>query len=357
VDEFSTVLAGRWSAEPPDVVHAHFWMSGLASVAAARPLGIPVALTFHALGSVKRRHQGNADPSAPARVALERRLAGEVDLLLATSTSEIAELERNGARLRRSVVVPCGVNLAQFRATGPSEPRPADRHRVVVVSRLVERKGIADVLTAVADLPDVDLVIAGGPPAGVLDDDPEARRLLLLADELGIADRVELRGAVTRAEVPGLLRSADVVACCPWYEPFGLVAVEAMACGVPVLASDVGGLAETVVHGLTGLRVRPRDPAHIAAALRQLLDDPGCRRAMGQAGVRRAARYGWHAVAAQTYGHLAALVRRTGPRHLAGAVGSGALSLRPVGPPASTPASAPEPVAGPLVWASPEGPA
>jgi len=322
--DFSAELSRRWSAEPPDVVHAHFWMSGLASVAAARPLGIPVALTFHALGSVKRRHQGPADTSAPSRIGHERTLADEVDLVLATSGSEIAELHRCGARPAQAVVVPCGVNLAQFRSAGPHEARPPGRHRVVVVSRLVERKGIVDVVRAVATHPGVELIVAGGPPAGVVDDDPIARRLLALTDELGISDRVDLRGAVPRSAVPCLLRSADVVACCPWYEPFGMVAVEAMACGVPVVASDVDGLAETVVHGLTGLRVPPRDPARIAAALDQLLNDPVRRRSMGEAGLRRAAHYGWHAVAARTYGYLSALAATARRRQLAGALGPAA---------------------------------
>jgi glycosyltransferase involved in cell wall biosynthesis len=236
-----------------------------------------------------------------------------VDLLLATSSAEVAELRRIGARPRAEVVVPCGVNLEQFRAAGPVAPRTPGRRRVVVVSRLVERKGIAEVVAAVADLPDVELVVAGGPPGGVLDDDPTALALVALAERLGIADRVELRGAVPRQQIPALLRSADVVACCPWYEPFGMVAVEAMACGVPVVASDIGGLAETVVHGVTGLRVPPRSPAAIAAALRQLLDHPALHRSMGEAGLHRAARYGWHAVAAQTYGHLAALAPREQP--------------------------------------------
>ncbi len=298
---FSRQLADAWHDRRPDIVHSHFWMSGLAALHAVQPLGIPLAHTYHALGVVKRRHQGAHDTSPSARVEVERMLALGVDRVVATTADEAFELVALGAELDRITVVPCGVDLERFCPGGPAdERRHPGRRRVVVVSRLVERKGIGNVIAAVAQLPDVELVIAGGPPAAMLDDDEEARRFQSLADSLGIADRVELRGAVPREAVPTLLRSADVVACCPWYEPFGLVAVEAMACGVPVVASAVGGLAETVTDGVTGVLVPPRSPARIADALQRVLADDGIRLAMGAAGRRRARRFGWQRIAEQT---------------------------------------------------------
>ncbi len=298
---FSRELHEVWQSQRPDVVHSHFWMSGLAALGAAQPLDIPVAHTYHALGVVKRRHQGAHDTSPTARIDVERMLAMGVDRVVATTADEALELVALGADLDRITVVPCGVDLERFRADGPAdERRTTQRRRVVVVSRLVERKGIGNVIAAVAQLPDVELVIAGGPPAAMLDDDDEARRFQSLAASLGVADRVELRGAVPREAVPPLLRSADVVACCPWYEPFGLVAVEAMACGVPVVASAVGGLAESVADGVTGILVAPRQPRGIAEALGRLLGDERRRRAMGAAGLRRAQRFGWGRIAEQT---------------------------------------------------------
>jgi len=122
-----------------------------------------------------------------------------------------------------------------------------------------------------------------------------------LAQECGVADRVELLGRVTQDDLPALYRSADVVACTPWYEPFGLVALEAMACGVPVLVSAVGGLVDTVINGVTGVHVPPRRPDAIATALNVLIDDPVLRRALGRAGaVRARARYGWATIAEDT---------------------------------------------------------
>jgi glycosyltransferase involved in cell wall biosynthesis len=307
--ELAARLRRSWRVDPPDLVHAHFWMSGLAALAAARPLGLPVVQTFHALGVVKRRHQGAKDTSPPGRLERERMLAREVDRIVATCSDEVFELVRMGADLRRTTVVPCGVDLDLFRPDGPAEPRDPDHARLLVVSRLVERKGIGNVITALTQLPGAELVVAGGPPARRLAGDPEARRLADLAERLGVAGRVDLRGQVEPRDLPALYRSADLVVCVPWYEPFGIVPLEAMACGVPVVASAVGGLVDTVVDGVTGVHVPPRRADLLAGALAGLLADPPRRAALGMAGARRARhRYGWDRIARGTLEGYASLV-------------------------------------------------
>jgi len=296
MDEFADDLSAVWEREPPDLVHSHFWMSGRAALAAARPLGIPVVHTFHALGVVKRRHQGARDSSPPERIPEERAIIERTDRIVATCSDEVFELVRQGADPRRISVVPCGVNLSLFHPDGPCAPRHPGMRRVVCVTRLVERKGVGNAIVALAQVAATELVIAGG--SDELAGDPEYRRLVELAEEVGVADRVHFTGRLERAAVPPLIRSADVVACVPWYEPFGIVPLEAMACGVPVVGSAVGGLLDTVVHGLTGLHVPPRRPDRIAAALRELLADPGRCAALGRAGSERArSRYGWERVA------------------------------------------------------------
>ncbi len=301
MDEFAEHLARCWSVWRPDVVHAHFWMSGRAALAAASRLGIPVIQTFHALGVVKKRHQGDADTSPARRLAEERSIIRRADRIIATCSDEVAELAALGADLSRVTVVPCGVDLEVFHTEGPVEPRHAGRHRLLTVGRLVERKGVADAIVALRHLPDTELVVAGGPPREQLDRDPEVRRLRGVASAARVADRVEFRGSVPRDRLPSLIRSADMVVCVPWYEPFGIVPLEAMACGVPVVAAAVGGLLDSVVDGVTGLHVPPRSPGDIATAVRSLLDDPQRRLAMGSAGARRVRmRYGWARVAAAT---------------------------------------------------------
>jgi glycosyltransferase involved in cell wall biosynthesis len=303
MDEFGDRLARSWRPDPPDVAHAHFWMSGLAALRAAARFGdLAVTQTFHALGVVKRRYQGAADTSPPGRVEAELEIANAVDRVVATCADEVFELVRQGVDRDRISIVPCGVDITSLRPSGRADlarRRDGRTRRLVVLGRLVARKGIDDVIRALPALPDTELVIAGGPPADELAGDPDAGRLRELAGELGVTERVRLLGGVGRERIAGLLTSADAVVCVPWYEPFGIVPLEAMACGVPVVASAVGGLSDTVVDGVTGRHVPPRDPERLAEVLAELLADPALCREMGAAGRRRAAsRYSWPRVAA-----------------------------------------------------------
>lgn len=301
MDRFASHLEQRWREQAPDVVHAHFWMSGYAAAKAAKPLGIPVVQTFHALGIEKRRHQGAKDTSPAQRLDVEARIAAECARVIATATAEAFELIRMGTDKANITVVPCGVDLSLFQPLGPTEGRDRRFTRIVSLSRLVERKGIGDVIAALKLLPRTELVIAGGPDSAALEHDPEACRLRALACDLGVQDRVVFRGRIERRNVPALLRSADAVVCYPWYEPFGIVPLEAMACGVPVVVSQVGGLVDSVVDGVTGVHVPPHSPIALAEALRTILSDERKRVHLGLAGTRRANhRYGWARIASDT---------------------------------------------------------
>jgi D-inositol-3-phosphate glycosyltransferase len=290
--QFGDELRNAWRKSRPDVIHAHYWMSGIAAMRAAVPLRLPVVQTFHALGVTKRRHQGHNDPSHPARIRAEAALASSADAVAATSREELADLLRCGARPRRVEVVPCGVDTTLF-SPAAGQRRPA--RRIAAVGRLVERKGVDEVVRSLPQLPDVSLVVAGG---SGLRGDADARRLHLLAQRLGVAERVDLIGPVQHTAVPALLRSADAVVCVPWYEPFGMVALEAMACAVPVVTTAVGGLRETVVNGETGLHVPVHDRMRLESAITTLLDDRVMCRRLGARGAQRAAaRYTWERVA------------------------------------------------------------
>ncbi|WBB69919.1 glycosyltransferase [Micromonospora sp. WMMD812] len=311
---------GRWLAEQwrggnwtPDVAHAHHWTSGLSTLHAGRRTGVPVVLTYHSLGAVKRRHQGGRDIGPPGRVGYERALGRAADRVVVQCQDEIGELVRMGVPRGRMTLVPAGVDRELFRPDGPAVPRDPARPRILTVGALVERKGFQDVVRALPAVPDAECVVVGGPAAELLPADPFARRLRALAESCGVADRLRLVGGVPRAELSRWYRSADVLVAAPWYEPFALTPLEGMACGVPVVGTNVGGVADTVVDGLTGDLVPPRDPWALGRAIRRLLSDPTRRFAYATAALDRIrSSYSWKRAAEQlsaVYASVAAVGR------------------------------------------------
>jgi glycosyltransferase involved in cell wall biosynthesis len=302
---FGSHLARVWAGRPPAVVHAHFWMSGIAALAGARAHGVPVVQTFHALGTVKRRHQRERDTSPPERIRCEREIGRTCSGVLATCSDEVRELAAMGVPATQATVVPCGVDADVFRPAGPAAP-PANgpagprrqRHRLLAIGRLVARKGFDQAIRALVHLPETELVIAGGPPADRLGEEPEAARLTALADSLGVGERVRLTGGVPHELMPELIRGSDLVLSTPDYEPFGIVPLEAMACAVPIVATRVGGHQDTVDDGVTGHLVPPGDAEALTRCVGGLLADPGVLRRFGDAGRRRVLeRYTWDRVA------------------------------------------------------------
>jgi D-inositol-3-phosphate glycosyltransferase len=293
-------LASGLREKRPGVLHAHFWMSGQVAACAAPLLGIPVLQTFHALGTVKRRWQGAADTSPRQRIGVERAVARCATRIIATCTDEVRELVSLGADRSRIDVVPSGVDIGRFRPDGPVAAR-SRRPRLLSVGRLVPRKGVDDAIAALRWVPDAELVIAGGSEPSQASGDRETRQLRECAASHGVLDRVRFIGRVPRADLPALIRSSDLVVCMPWYEPFGIVPIEAMACGVPVVASAVGGLLDTVIDQVTGVLLPPRRPRTLGETICALLADPDRRRALGRAGAERArTHYDWSRLAGLT---------------------------------------------------------
>lgn len=275
--EFARFLTERWASEAPDVIHAHHWTSGFAAVLGARRTGIPIVQSWHGLDG------GDC-------TGIERLVGREAAAVLATSDHEARDLARLGVRRNRISTVPWGVDTRMFTLNGPVAPRNG-MPRVLAVTP--PNEGLDDLISALPAVTCTELVVVGG----------QCERLRALAARLGVADRVSFLGRVPHSEMPALFRSADVVACPQWREAFGVVPLEAMACGVPVVVSAVGGLAESVVHDVTGLHVRPRDPAQLARALRSLLGDDTRRQELGAAGQDRThVRYAWDRVALDVAG-------------------------------------------------------
>nr|WP_084721846.1 glycosyltransferase [Rhodococcus marinonascens] len=312
--EFGGFLKSEWEAERPDIVHAHYWMSGIATQLAARTLGIPVIQTFHALGVVEQRFGDTEFSAAKNRIRLEQLIARGSTRVVATCTDEVLELSHLGLPRSRTSVVPSGVDVSAFTPEGRTDEK-GKRHRLVMAGRLAPSKGFDTAIEALAHFPDTELVIAGGPAADDVADNSEATRLLKVARNAKVRNRVRIIGRVPREDMPSLLRSADAVVCTPWYEPFGMVPLEAMACGTPVVASAVGGMRDTVVDGITGRLISPRNPMRLAEALRQIFDDDALRTGYGMAGCDRArARYSWDRVATDTlraYGRCVSAPPRT----------------------------------------------
>lgn len=295
--EFAQRLRAAWRIDPPDVIHAHAWMSGKAALRAAADHGVPVVQTFHTLGAIEGRVRPHADVAD--RIEVERTVARYCARAVAMSEEERHEILEMGAGAGRVSVVPCGVDTDHFTPHGPAAER-GPNPRLLVLDHLEEHRGIDTVLCALGRLPDTELIIAGG-TRGQEDPRWEAGRLRGVAAAVGAADRVRFAGRVPREDVPALIRSCDAVVSVPPTEACGTTAAEAMACGVPVVASEVGAHRDTVIDEVTGLLVPPGDPERLAERLRVLLADPMAREKLGAAAAEHAALvHAWPTVAEQT---------------------------------------------------------
>ena len=290
-----------------DVVHGHYWMSGWVGRQLRRRHGVPLVQTFHTLARVKNQALAPGDrPEPPLRVTAEERVVADADAIVAPTNAEAAALREDyGAAARRLHVVPPGVDLSVFSAR-------LDRHlarqqlgggRILLfVGRLQPLKApdlaIKTLAALDAQLPDdgmpTRLVIVGGPSGPTSPSHPAGLRRL--AEQLGVADRVAFLAPRPQRELAALYRAADVVLVPSHSESFGLVALEAQACGTPVVAAEVGGLPEIVRGG--GTLVAGRDPRDFAAAALPYLVDARVRAAAAHAAAQTAATFGWEATAA-----------------------------------------------------------
>ncbi|MEZ0071704.1 glycosyltransferase [Planotetraspora sp. GP83] len=266
ISDFSAGLRRRWAKNRPDIIHAHSWTSGLAAIAGSEGLGVPVTQTFHA---------HDTETPAPVR-RLECAIGRRARAVIATCADEESELIRMGVPRRNISVVPHGVDIERFRRQGPAFPR-GERPRLLHVGHI----GAASAVDALLTVPEAELVIAGG-------DDLSIERLRVRATDRGVADRVELLGMVPHTAMPKLMRSADLVLTLPPAVPTGTAALEAMACGIPVIASAAGAHLDSVVDGVTGFLIRPDRPGELSGRIRQLLGDPTLRTAIGYAAADRA---------------------------------------------------------------------
>jgi len=284
--ELAGYLADRWRAKPPDVVHAFSWVGGLAALGAVRGSGVPVLQTFESLGFAERPYAANGEVSV-ARLKMESCIARAVDAVLAHSSDEATDLARLAVPKSAIRVVPCGVDTGLFNPEGSRAAR-GSRFRLLAVAAGGDPRGLSAVVRALPQLPDTELVIIGGPASRHLPRTGGWRELAQLAGALRVRSRIIFAGEVAQADRPALLRSADLLVSASPVEHTGAAAIQAMACGTPVVVAGVGAHNDAVVDGVTGLLIAPEDPATLAHRVRALLARPVFLEALGVAAADRA---------------------------------------------------------------------
>ena len=299
-----------------DLIHGHYWLSGAVGLVLRERWGVPLVQMFHTLGRLKNdATRDGAEREPDLRIAEETRIVGAADRLVAATAIERAHLVSHyGADPARIAVIPCGVDTTLFTPGDQAAARAAlgldDRPRLLYVGRLAPIKGLTTLLDGVARLraegSRAHLCIVGGDADEPLNGH-EGELRARLAD-LALRDAVTFVGAQPQERLRDWYVAADATVLPSYYESFGMVALEAMACGSPVVASRVGGLQTTVRDRITGVLVPDHDPVSLADALEDVLDDGPLRARLGREGVRWAAQHRWPCVAEAVCREYAALV-------------------------------------------------
>jgi D-inositol-3-phosphate glycosyltransferase len=314
---------------PYDVIHGHYWLSGWAGLMLRKKWRTPVITMFHTLAHLKNDIARSDEEREPLfRAEREAEIMQQSDRIVAATPVEKAQLTwRYGAPADRIETIPCGVDLRLFRPIPKDEARrrvmervPEFRARrmVLLVGRIEPIKGVDVLIEAVRQLQNTDanelqvLIVGGGPTKigrnTITDDNPEAAKLRALVMQYGLADQILFVPSQPQEQMPYFYSAADISVMCSRYESFGMAALEAQACGTPVIASRVGGLSSAVQHGYSGELITPERPAELTDTLARLLGDSDLRMKLGQQAASRAEQFGWRAIADNVlalYEHLA----------------------------------------------------
>jgi D-inositol-3-phosphate glycosyltransferase len=318
-----------------DIIHSHYWMSGLAAESLSDAWGgVPIVHMFHTLGEMKNRiAQSDNERENPERIAGERRVLACADRVIVATLAELTQLRfLYKASDRKLTIIPPGVDTSHF------YPIPADEAKLVIglkpdarmilfVGRIEPLKGVDTLIRAMsclglkdADRPVHLAIIGGEPSASPQEMSAEMARLQKLCDELCLDQTVVFMGKRDQDKLPYYYSAAEVLVMPSHYESFGMVALEAMACGTPVIASDVGGLGFLVQNGETGYTIPDGEPNALCDKLSTLLNDPHLRETMGRRAAEYAQSYTWDKIAAQIVKVYQALQNKENGTRLAGPV-------------------------------------
>ncbi|MEH2347242.1 MAG: glycosyltransferase [Nostoc sp.] len=289
------------------LIHTNYWLSAWVGLELKSRLGLPQVHTYHSIGAVKYGNVENPPQIAAIRNCVERLVLEQADCVISTSPQEVEDLRQLISPHGRIKVIPCGINTEHFGSVNKEVARQQlgiapDSQIIMYVGRFDPRKGVETLVKACANLPSAfQLYLVGGSREDGADF-REQQRIQTLVKELGLEAVTTFTGRISQALLPTYYAAGDVCVVPSYYEPFGLVAIEAMAAGTPVIASNVGGLQHTVVHGETGLLVPPRDSKALEGAIHSLLENPILRENYGNAAQNWVqSRFSTQGVAAQVH--------------------------------------------------------
>ena len=298
-----------------DLIHSHYWMSGIAAGELKQDWGVPVVHMFHTLGLMKNRvAQSKAEMEGEYRIQGEHHVLEIADRIVAATPAEQSQLKfLYHADQSKIVVIPPGVDTSHFYPIPADEAKnaigvPVQDRMLLFVGRIEPLKGVDTLIRALAHLRDSGLaekyphylaVIGGDPSDRTREMNSEMARLQALSRELGLEDLVVFLGKRSQSSLPYYYSAADMLIMPSHYESFGMVALEAMACGTPVVASQVGGLAFLIQDGVTGFVVPGGDYVAMSERLAQLISQPGLRKRLGDQAAAYAKGYAWENISAQ----------------------------------------------------------
>ncbi|MDV3000160.1 MAG: D-inositol 3-phosphate glycosyltransferase [Chroococcopsis gigantea SAG 12.99] len=291
------------------IVHTNYWLSSWVGMEIRKRQLTKMVHTYHSLGAVKYKSVSTIPMIARTRLGVEKSCLETADQIVATSPQEKDHMKSLVSSHGNIQIIPCGTDISNFGKVGREEGRKVlgidpDAKVVLYVGRFDPRKGIETLVRALGHMdlekhPNLQLIIGGGSRPGQ-SDGLERERIESIVSELGLGDRTSFPGRLDQTILPYYYAAADVCVVPSHYEPFGLVAIEAMASGTPVIASNVGGLQFTVIDEETGLLFPPKDDAALAIGIDRILSNPAWRDELGQQGKERVHSYfSWDNVALQ----------------------------------------------------------
>lgn len=281
-----------------ELIHANFFMSALVAAELKVRLQIPFVVTFHALGAIRKKYQGDSDTFPKERIAIEKRIVIEADHIIAECPQDREDLiQYYQADPQKITVIPCGFSEQEFHPMDRQLARmvlniETNDFIILQLGRMVKRKGVDNVIRALSKVRDkslpVRLIIVGGESEQAdATNNAEIARLQDIAEAERVRDAIVFAGRKNRDLLKYYYAAADIFITTPWYEPFGITPLEAMACGTPVIGSNVGGIKYSVDDGRTGYLVPPEDPDALAGKISELLQNPELLKKMRHNAIRR----------------------------------------------------------------------